>query len=105
MLTVSRQRPARGSTCYRCQVIRFFVASAIGLAIFALLANDKLHYLQMVTPILAALAICALGFAGLIIKIVLWKLETRQASDDPEQGEPPAAWQAESGHKSTHSEN
>jgi len=83
MLTLSRQRPARGTTCHRCQVIRFFVASAIGLAVFALVADDKLHYLQMVTPLRAALAICALGLAGLIIKIVLWKLETRRASDDP----------------------
>ena len=105
MLTLSRQRPARGTTCHRCQVIRFFVASTVGLAIFALIADDKLHYLQVVTPLRAALAICAIGLAGLIIKIVLWKLESRQASDDPEPGEPPAAYSAESGHRSIHSEN
>ena len=72
-------------------MIRFFVVSAIGLAIFALIADDKLHYLQAVTPMRAALAIWAIGIAGLVIKIVLWKLESRQASADPEQGEPPAA--------------
>jgi hypothetical protein len=91
MLTLSRQRPARGTTCHRCQVIRFFVASAIGLAIFALVADDKLHYLQAVTPMRAALAICAMGIIGLIIKIILWKLDPQRTSADPEQGEPPAA--------------
>ncbi|MEC8642654.1 MAG: hypothetical protein VXZ67_07070 [Pseudomonadota bacterium] len=92
MLTLSRQRPARGTTCHRCQVIRFFVVSAIGLAIFALIADDKLHYLQAVTPMRAALGIWAVGIAGLVVKIVLWKLESRQASADPEQDEPPAAY-------------
>ncbi|MEL0133750.1 MAG: hypothetical protein VW989_11940 [Rhodobiaceae bacterium] len=91
MLTLSRQRPARGTTCYRCRVIRFFVVAAIGLGIFALIADDKLHYLQAATPMRAALAIWVIGITGLIIKIVLWKLESRETSADPEQGEPPAA--------------
>nr|AAY87228.1 unknown [uncultured bacterium BAC17H8] len=91
LLTLSRQTPKRGTTCHRCQVIRFFVVSAIGLAIFALVADDKLHYLQAVTPMRAALAIWAVGIGGLAIKIILWKLETRQVNSDPGQGEPPAA--------------
>ena len=59
---------------------------------FALVADDKLHYLQTVTPMRAALAIWAVGIGGLAIKIILWKLETRQVNSDPGQDEPPAAY-------------
>ena len=91
MLTLSRQRPKRGTTCHRCQVIRFFVVAAIGLAIFAMIADDKLHYLQAVTPMRAAVAIWPIGITGLLVKIVFWRLDRHRINSDPEQAERPAA--------------
>jgi len=79
MLTLSKNRPARGSVCHRCQVIRFFVICAVMLAIFALVADDRLHYLQAVTPMRAAIAIWIVGIAGFVVKLVLWRLDERQA--------------------------
>ena len=102
LLTLSRQTPKRGTTCHRCQVIRFFVVTAIGLAIFALVADDKLHYLQAVTPMRAALAIWAIGIAGLLLKIFFWQLDRRNANSGPEQAEQPAAGSGRSGRKSSH---
>ena len=102
LLTLSRQTPKRGTTCHRCQVIRFFVVTAIGLAIFALVADDKLHYLQAVTPMRAALAIWAIGITGLLVKIVFWKLDRRGASSGSEQGEQPAAASGKTDHTSSH---
>ena len=75
MITLSKNRPARGTVCHRCQVIRLFVVCAIGLAVFAQVADDKLHYLQAVTPMRAAIAIWVVGITGFMIKLVLWRLE------------------------------
>ena len=102
MLTLSRQTPKRGTTCHRCQVIRFFVVTSIGLAIFALVADDKLHYLQAVTPMRAALAIWAIGIAGLLVKIVFWQLDRRNAANSgPEQAELPVAGSERNDRKSS----
>ena len=67
------------------------------LAIFALVGDDKLHYLQAVTPMRAAMAIWIVGIAGFVVKLALWRLDQGQtqasgpandasgASDDREQ--------------------
>ena len=93
MLTLSRNRPARGTVCHRCQVIRLFVVGVLALAIFALVAGDRVHVLQAVTPMRAAIAIWVVGVTGFVVKLILWRLQrvatdTRtdsEASDDPEQ--------------------
>ena len=93
MLTLSRNRPARGTVCHRCQVIRLFVIGVLALAIFALVAGDRLHVLQAVTPMRAAIAIWVVGITGFIIKLIFWRIQRAdtvaqtdaKTSDDPEQ--------------------
>ena len=93
MLTLARNRPARGTVCHRCQVIRLFVVGVLALAIFALVAGDRLHVLQAVTPMRAAIAIWVIGITGFIIKLIFWHIQRAdtaaqtdaKTNDDPEQ--------------------
>ena len=75
MLTLSKQTPKRGSTCQTCIVVRMFVISAILVAAFTIVADDKMHILSSVTPMHAALAIIAIGITGFLVKLLLWRLE------------------------------
>ena len=93
MLTLARNRPTRGPVCHRCQVIRLFVVGVLALAIFALVAGDRLHVLQAVTPMRAAISIWVIGITGFIIKVIFWRIQRAdtpaqtdtKTNDDPEQ--------------------
>ena len=103
MLTLSRQTPQRGGTCQRCLVIRYFVLIILGIAIFTLITDDGMRYIGSFTPMHAAMAIMAVGMAGFVVKLVLWRISVRQTvSDDPGQGEPQEAGLDESDHRSSH---
>lgn len=103
MLTLSRQTPKRGTTCQRCLVIRYFVIGAIGMAMFALMAGDRLQLVGGFTPLHAGIAIVSIGMAGFVLRFVMWKLESRQAvSGDPAPGEQPAAYREETDQKPSH---
>ena len=96
MLTLSRQTPKRGTTCQRCLVIRYFVIGAVGMAIFALIAGDRLQLVGGFTPLHAGIAIVSVGMVGFVLRLVMWKLENRQAvSADPAPDEQPAAYREE----------
>jgi hypothetical protein len=104
MISTYRQRPQRGSACRQCQVVRIFVIGAVCATVFAIVADEQRHYLQMVTPMRAALAICFAGMVGFIIKVIAWKLQTSSTtfSDDHEQDARQAAASEEIDHKPSH---
>ena len=104
MISTYRQRPQRGSGCRQCQVVRIFVIGAVCATVFAIVADEQRHYLQMLTPMRAALAICFAGMVGFIIKVIAWKLQTSSdaLSDDHEQDERQAAASEEIDHKPSH---
>ena len=92
MLTLSKQTPKRGSSCQTCIVVRMFVISAILVAAFTIVADDKLHMLASVTPMHAALAIIAIGIIGFLVKLLLWRLEqAANVSSGHEPSEPQEA--------------
>ena len=92
MLTLSKQTPKRGSTCQTCMVVRMFVIAAILVAAFTIVADDKLHILASVTPMHAALAIIAVGMAGFVVKLMVWRREQAdEVSSCHEQAAPQEA--------------
>ena len=96
MLTLSKQTPKRGSTCQTCMVVRMFVISAILVAAFTIVADDKMHILSSVTPMHAALAIIAIGLTGFAVKLLLWRLEQEaNVSSGREPDEPQEAYLGE----------
>ena len=96
MLTLSKQTPKRGSTCQTCMVVRMFVISAILVAAFTIVADDKMHILSSVTPMHAALAIIAIGITGFLVKLLLWRLEmAANVSSGREPDEPQEAYSGE----------
>ena len=104
MISTYRQRPQRGSICRQCQVVRIFVIGAVCATVFAIVADEQRHYLQMVTPMRAGLAICFAGMVGFIIKAIAWKLQTSSdtLSDDHEPDARRAAASEEIDHKPSH---
>ena len=103
MLTLSRQTPKRGATCQRCMVIRYFVLIILGISIFTLIVDDRMHYLGRFTPMHAATAIMGAGVIGFLIKLVMWKMSARETvSDDPAQSVSQEAWSDETDHSSSH---
>ena len=77
VITLSRNRPARGSTCQRCRIIRSFIAFAIMLGIFSLVVDDSARFLQQVTPERAASAIWIAGGILFLVKLGAWLRERR----------------------------
>ena len=103
MLSSYRHRPQRGTVCRRCQVIRFFIVAALIVTVFAIVADEQRQYLQMVTPMRAALAICLVGVAGFVIKLIAWKKTARRVvSDDRAPAAPQGGGSEETDHRSSH---
>ncbi len=75
VITISRTRPERGSTCQRCRIIRSFVAFTIMLGIFSLVIKDSANFLKMVTPERAAAAIWIAGSILFLFKLFAWLRE------------------------------
>ena len=57
-------------TCQNCRVIRIFLLSVLFILLLGVIKSDKLHYLQIVTPMNAALTIITLGCLMFIIKLI-----------------------------------
>ena len=103
MLSLSRHTPKRGTTCQRCLIIRYFILVMFGLALLAVIADDGMHYLGSATPMHAALVIMAVGMAGFLAKVVMWKLQTRAAvSSDPAPASPQEASREENAQTPSH---
>ena len=73
-------------------VVRMFVISAILVAAFTIVADDKMHILSSVTPMHAALTIIVIGIIGFLVKLLLWRLEqAANVSSGHEPSEPQEA--------------
>ena len=102
MLTLSKQTPKRGSTCQTCMVVRMFVIAAIMVAAFTIVADDRMHILASITPMHAALAVIAIGMAGFVVKLLVWRREqAEKLSSGHEQAEQQEACSAETGQMSS----
>lgn len=77
MITLSRNRPARGSTCRRCRIIRSFIAFAIMLCIFSAVVGDGAQYLMLITPERAAIVIWLGGGLLFLVKLTAWFRDRR----------------------------
>ena len=59
--------------CERCRIIRSFIMFVIMLVLLALVAGDKLAYLNFLNAEFFAAMIMVVGGIGFIIKLVYWK--------------------------------
>ena len=64
--------------CQNCQIIRIFLLSVVFIVILALIQSDKLHYLNFVTPLNAAITIISLGLIIFLFKLTKYFLEKKQ---------------------------
>ena len=102
MLTLSKQTPKRGSTCQTCMVVRMFVIAAILVAAFTIVADDRMHILASITPMHAALVVIAIGMAGFLVKLLVWRREqAKKVSTCHEQAVQKEACSAETGQTSS----
>jgi len=60
--------------CERCRIIRSFIMFVIMLVLLALVAGDKLAYLNFLNAEFFATMIMVVGGIGFIGKLVHWKL-------------------------------
>ena len=101
MITLSKQTPKRGSTCQTCMVVRMFVMAAILAAAFIIVADDRMRILASVTPMHAAMAVIAVGIAGFVVKLLVWRREQAEnVSSGREQAAQKEACSAETGQTS-----
>ena len=59
--------------CERCRIIRSFIMFVIMLVLLALVAGDKLAYLNFLDAKFFAALIMIVGGVGFIVKLVCWK--------------------------------
>ena len=64
--------------CQNCRIIRFFLLSVLLIVLLGFIKNDKLPYLQIVTPQNAAIVIISLGLIMFLIKLGKYFLEKNQ---------------------------
>ena len=64
--------------CKNCQIIRIFLLSVVFIIIIALIQSDKLHYLNFVTPLNAAILIISLGIIMFFFKLIKYIVEKKQ---------------------------
>ena len=63
--------------CERCRIIRSFIIFVIMLVLLALVAGDKLAYLEFLNAEFFATAIIVVGGFGFIVKLIYWKFFNR----------------------------
>ena len=60
--------------CERCRIIRSFILFVIMLVLLALVAGDKLAYLDFLNAEFFAALIIIVGGIGFFVKLLQWKL-------------------------------
>ena len=60
--------------CERCRIIRSFIMFVVMLVLLALVAGDKLAYLNFLDAKFFAALIMVVGVVGFIFKLLYWKL-------------------------------
>jgi len=64
--------------CQNCRIIRIFLLSVLFIVLLGLIKSDQLHYLQIVTPLNAAILIISSGLIMFIFKLAKFLLEKNQ---------------------------
>ena len=64
--------------CRNCYIIRLFLLAVVFIALFALIQNDNLHYLDFVTPSNAATLIILLGVIIFLVKLTKYVFERKK---------------------------
>ena len=64
--------------CKNCRIIRVFLLSVLFIVLLGLIKSDQLHYLQIVTPLNAAILIISSGLIMFIFKLAKFLLEKNQ---------------------------
>ena len=67
----------KATPCERCRIIRSFIMFVIMLVLLALVAGDKLAYLNFLDAEFFATMIMVIGGVGFIVKLVHWKFLTK----------------------------
>ena len=86
-MTQERKPSSELNICRTCIVIKMFIIAMLILVITGLLAKDKMHHLSFLTTWNVAIAIMVFGSISFVIKLILWKLESKNKSNDPLQND------------------
>ena len=65
-------------TCQNCKIIRVFLLCVLFIVLLGLIKSDQLHYLQIVTPLNAAILIISSGLIMFIFKLAKFLIEKNQ---------------------------
>ncbi len=68
--------------CERCRIIRSFIMFVFMLVLLAVVAGDKLTYLNFLDAEFFAAIIMVIGIVGFIVKLIHWKF-SNQADTKP----------------------
>ena len=63
----------KAEPCERCRIIRSFIMFVVMLVLLALVAGDKLSYLNVLSAEFFATLIIVVGSVSFIVKFVRWK--------------------------------
>ena len=63
--------------CFTCKIIRSFILASVMLLVLALIASDKMHYINFVTSEFIATIIITLGLIMFFIKLLIWLRERK----------------------------
>ena len=74
----SSKEMKKNYVCKNCYIIRFFLIAVIFIILLALIQNDKLHYLDFVTPANAATLIVFLGVIMFLVKLTKYVFEKKK---------------------------
>ena len=64
--------------CHNCRIIRIFLLCVLFILLLGLIKSDKLHYLQLVTPLNAAILIICSGIFMFFVKLAKFLIEKNQ---------------------------
>ena len=64
--------------CERCRIIRSFIMFVFMLVLLAVIAGDKLAYLNFLDAEFFAALIMVVGGGGFIAKVVYWRLSSQE---------------------------
>ena len=59
--------------CERCRIIRSFIMFVFMLVLLAVVAGDKLAYLNFLDAEFFATMVMVIGIVGFIVKLIYWK--------------------------------
>ena len=60
-------------TCRTCMVVRLFIVAMLMLLIFAILAKDQMHHLDIITSGKVAAIIWIFGGISFFVKLIHWR--------------------------------